>query len=71
MIIGTSLKQLSKCDCDSKYKNLVAAMIFAFLVMMITEIYGYYNPLYIIIIIGYFGNKSIYLDDRENKYEKN
>ena len=67
MIIGMSLRQLSKCDCDSKYKNLVASMIFAFLIMMITEIYGYYNPLYIIIILGYFSNSLIYQDDRENK----
>lgn len=55
----------------SKIFITIALVLCAFLIMMITEIYGYYIPFYVVLIIGYFcdgiSKRNI---EKENKYDR-
>lgn len=51
-----SLKKLNQESIEKKYKIITGSVLFAFIIMMITEIYGYYPPFYISLVIAYYGD---------------
>ena len=51
-----SLKKLNQESIEKKYKIITGSVLFAFIIMMITEIYGYYPPFYISLLIAYYGD---------------
>lgn len=65
-IFFMSLAKLNHTNqINEKIKKSIGAMFFSFGIMMITEIYGYYLPTYILIILAYYSNKIIINNEKE------
>lgn len=65
-IFFMSLTKLNHTNqINEKIKKSIGAMFFSFGIMMITEIYGYYLPTYILIILAYYSNKIIINNEKE------
>lgn len=63
-----ALSKLNKFkNNNKKMKNLICAMYFSFGIMMITEIYGYYLPTYILILLAYYFDKINIYKIKEEK----
>lgn len=71
-IVLYSLKQLETDDFYNKKKicSWIGAAFISFSVMMITEIYSYYIPFYVLITLAIYTNKSIKDKLEEKKYDK-
>lgn len=55
-LIYISFNQLKFMN-NKKYSLILCAVLFSMLIMMITEIYGYYIPTYTLFILSYYSPK--------------